>query len=316
MFNNVRDNLSEKEVLNYLDSLNNWGRWGKDDQLGTINFINPEKVKKSLSLAKDGFLVTCARLISSSVRPEMNSQAIRYMVVSGEGRENISPEQIHKRRGALEFIGMVFHGDSITHLDSPAHYFWKGKMYNNRPADLVSSREGAQVNDVEVLRNGIITRGVLLDVAAVKNKKWLEPGEAVTVADLEMAETASGVRVESGDILLVRTGNYQRLLETKEAEAGEPGLGVEITPWLHKREVSVIGSDTTNELAHDQYPNINSPFHTICLTAMGLRLLDNCDLEELATVCKEKNRWEFCISINPLRLKNVTGSPVNPVAVF
>jgi len=300
--------LSEKEVLTYLDSLSNWGRWGKEDELGSVNFINPEKIKKSLSLVKDGFSVTCARLILSSVRPDANVQAARYMIDSGEGRENISPEQIHKRRGALEFIGMVFHGNSITHLDSPAHYFWKGKMYNNRPADLVSAREGAQVNDVEVLRNGIVTRGVLLDVAAIKNKKWLDPGEAITVADLEAAEKFSGVRVESGDVLLVRTGNYQRLRE--------PGLDVGVTPWLREREVSIIGSDTTNELAHDKYPNINSPFHTICLAAMGLWILDNCNLEELAKVCQEKNRREFLISINPLRLKNVTGSPVNPVAVF
>ena len=201
----TKDNLSEKEVLSYLDSLSNWGRWGKEDELGTVNFINPEKVKKSLSLVKDGVSVSCSRQISSSIRPDMKTQAIRYMVESGEGG-----------RKALEFIGMVFHGNSITHIDSPAHYFWKGKMYNRGGGVLVSRGEGAQANDVEVLRNGIATRGVLLDVAAAKNKKWLDAGEEIAVSDLEAAEKLAGIKVQSGDVLLVRTGNYQRLLETKK----------------------------------------------------------------------------------------------------
>ena len=289
--------FSEKEVLNYLDSLSNWGRWGKEDELGTVNFINSEKIKKASSLAKDGTSVTCSRPI----------QAERRAVDSGGGR-----------RAALEYIGMVFHGNSITHLDSLAHYFWKGKMYNGCSTNLVSDLEGAKANDVEVLKNGIVARGVLLDIAAVKNKKWLEPGEEVTISDLEAAEKQTGVKIESGDVLLVRTGNYKRFLETKEVLEilKEPGLGVAVAPWLYKREVAVIGSDTANSHNSNQYKNISNPFHVISLVSMGLWILDNCNLEELAKVCKEKNRWEFLISINPLRLKNVTGSPVNPVAVF
>lgn len=299
--------MNEKEVLNYLDSLSNWGRWGKDDELGTINFITPEKIKKSLFLGRDGVSVTCSRPILSSENPDIKDQVTRTMADSGE-----------ERRAGLEYIGMVFHGKSITHLDSPAHFFWKGKMYNNRSADLVSSREGAQANDVEVLRNGIVTRCVLLDIASAKNKKWLDSEEEVAISDLEAAEKSAGVKVVPGDVLLVRTGNYKRMLETKEVFeiSKEPGLSAAVTPWLHKREVSVIGSDTANSHNSNQYPNISNPFHVISLVSMGLWILDNCNLEELAQVCKEKNRWEFLIAINPLRLKNVTGSPVNPVAIF
>lgn len=300
-------NLNEKEVLSYLDSLSNWGRWGKEDELGTINFINSEKIKKSLALVRDGVSVTCARPIDSSPEPDLKTQALRKETDSGEGR-----------RAGLEYIGMVFHGNSITHIDSPAHYFWKGKMYNNRPADLVSSREGALANDVEVLRNGIVTRGVLLDIAAMKNKKWLDSGEEVTVADLEAAEKSAGIKVTSGDVLLVRTGNYKRVLETKEILeiSKEPGLSAAATPWLRQKEVSIIGSDTANSHKSNQYQNINNPFHVISLVSMGLWILDNCNLENLAKVCKEKNRWDFLIFISPLRLKNGTGSPVNPVAIF
>jgi|SRR3989344_3019335 len=299
--------LGEKEVISYLDSLSNWGRWGKEDELGTVNFINPDKVKKSLALARDGISVTCARMIKSSPEPDLKTQALRKDTDNGEGR-----------RAGLEYVGMVFHGSSITHLDSPAHYFWKGKMYNGRPADLVNSRDGAKANDVEVLRNGIVTRGVLLDIAAVKNKRWLDPGETVTVADLEVAEKLAGIKAEAGDVVLVRTGNYKRSLETKEflEISKEPGLSAAVTPWLWKKEVSVIGSDTANSHKSNEYKNISNPFHVISLVSMGLWILDNANLEELAKTCQEKKQWEFLLVINPLRLKNVTGSPVNPIAVF
>lgn len=284
---------NEKEVLALMDSLSNWGRWGGADELGTINFITKDKTASSKDLIKEGVSITLSRAINTSTRPDMTKEAVRYMIDDGEGRENIAVNKIHKRRGALEFIGMVFHGEAITHIDAPSHYFWKGKMYNNRPADTVSSRGGAGACDADILKNGIFTKGILLDIPASK--------EAVSVGDLEEAEKNQGVKVSSGDVLLVRTGN---------------GLAVDTTRWLREREVAVVGSGSPNEFKHDEFENIDSPFHTVSLCAMGLWILDNCDLEELARVCAEKKRWEFALFIAPLRLKNATGSPVNPIAIF
>src|SRR5260370_26547850 len=137
---------------------------------------------------------------------------MRFMVDSGEGRDTVSPERALQRRGAAEFIGMVFHGYTITHVDAPSHYFWEGQLYNGRSCNTVTSREGATVNSVEVLRDGVESRGVLLDVARTKGVRWLEAGVGVMPEDLEEAEKAAGVRVESCDILLARTGYDRHLL--------------------------------------------------------------------------------------------------------
>jgi len=167
---------SEAEVRGYLKSLSNWGRWGAEDELGTINLITPAKRQAAARLVKDGVSVTCARPISTDISADTTFQPLRFMVDSGEGRDTVAPERALQRRGASEFIGMVFHGYSITHVDSPAHYFWEGQLYNGRSCNLVTSREGATVNSIEVLRDGVVSRGVLLDVARQKGVPWMGPG--------------------------------------------------------------------------------------------------------------------------------------------
>ena len=188
---------TEAQVREYMRTLSNWGRWGKDDELGTINLITPAKRAAAARLVKDGVSVTCARPWSTEITAETTVQGMRFMVDSGEGRDHDSNERILQRRGAAEFIGMVFHGYAITHVDAPPHYFWQGQFYNGRSSNLVTSREGATVNSVEVLRDGVVSRGVLLDVARSRNVKWMGPGEGVMPEDLEAAEAAQGVRVES-----------------------------------------------------------------------------------------------------------------------
>ena len=238
---------------------------------------------------------------------------------SGEGRDTASPERNLERRGASEFIGMVFHGYTITHVDTPAHYFWEGKLYNGRSCSLVTSREGATVESVDLLHDGVVSRGVLLDVARTRSIPWMEPGEGVMPADLEAAERAAGVRVESGDILLVRTGYYARRLAegpVHPLRAGSPALHVACCPWLRERGVAMIGTDTHNDSSPPPYPAMGNSFHVVSLVAMGLWLIDNANLEDLARACGEHGRWEFLLTVAPLRLRNVTGSPVNPIAVF
>jgi kynurenine formamidase len=310
---------SETEVRGYLKSLSNWGRWGAEDELGTINLITPAKRQAAARLVKDGVSVTCARPISTDISADTTFQPLRFMVDSGEGRDTVTPERAIQRRGASEFIGMVFHGYSITHVDSPAHYFWEGQLYNGRSCNLITSREGATVNSIEVLRDGVVSRGVLLDVARQKGVPWMGPGEGVMPADLEAAERAQGVRVEPGDLLLVRTGYYGRRLRegpVNPTQAGNPALHVACCPWLRERGVAMIGTDTHNDVSPLPYPALGNSFHVVCLVAMGLWLIDNGNLEDLARACAERNRWEFLLTVAPLRLPGVTGSPVNPIAVF
>ncbi len=310
---------SETEVKGYLRSLSNWARWGSADQLGTINLITPAKRIAAAGLVRDGVSVTCARPIVTDITADTTFQPLRFMVDSGEGRDTASPERNLERRGASEFIGMVFHGYTITHVDTPAHYFWEGKLYNGRSCTLVTSREGATVESVDLLHDGVVSRGVLLDVARTRSIPWMEPGEGVMPADLEAAERAAGVRVESGDILLVRTGYYARRLAegpVHPLRAGSPALHVACCPWLRERGVAMIGTDTHNDISPPPYPAMGNSFHVVSLVAMGLWLIDNANLEDLARACGEQGRWEFLLTVAPLRLRNVTGSPVNPIAVF
>jgi len=310
---------AEQEVLGYLTSLSNWGRWGDDDELGTVNLITPAKRAAAARLVRDGVTVTCARPIVTDITADTTYQVMRFMVDSGEGRATASPERVRARRGAAEFIGMVFHGFTVTHVDTPAHYFWEGRMYNGRPCDLVTSREGATVEAVEVLHDGVASRGVLLDVARARGVRWLEAGQGVMPEDLEAAERAAGVRVEAGDILVVRTGYYARRLAegpVNPGRDGSPGPHAALLPWLRERGVAVWGSDTHNDVTPTPYPTIGSPFHIGALVAMGLWLIDNMNLEDLAEACARRSRWEFLLTLAPLRLRNVTGSPLNPIAMF
>ncbi|HEX2441460.1 MAG TPA: cyclase family protein [Methylomirabilota bacterium] len=309
---------TESDVLKYLDTLSNWGRWGADDQLGTLNFITPAVRKKAAALVREGVPVSCSRPISTDITADTSFQPLRFMVDSGEGRDTAPLERNLQRRGAAEFIGMVFHGYTITHVDTPAHYFWNGRLYNGRSCNLVTSREGAQVEAVDLLRDGVVSRGVLLDIAALKGR-WLDSGEGVLPEDLEAAERAQGVRVEAGDILLVRTGYYGR----RRAEgarnpgtAGSPALHVASLPWLRERSVAMLGTDTHNDISPLPYPRIGNALHVVGLVAMGLWLIDNGNLEELAQACARYRRCEFMLTVAPLVLERVTGSPVNPIAMF
>ena len=310
---------SESQVREYLKTLSNWGRWGAEDDLGTINLITPVKRLAAARLVRDGVSVTCARPIATDIAADTTFQPVRFMVDSGEGRDTASPERQIQRRGASEFIGMVFHGFSITHVDAPSHYFWDGQLYNGRSCNLVTSREGATVASIETLRDGVVSRGVLLDVARARGGRGVPGGEGVMPEELEAAERAAGVRVEPGDILLVRTGYYGRQVAdgaVSPMQAGSPALHVACCPWLRERGVAMVGSDTHNDVHPPPYPAMGNSFHVVCLVAMGLWLIDNANLEELARACAERGRWEFLLTIAPLRLKNVTGSPVNPIALF
>ena len=310
--------LTESDVIKMISSLSNWGRWGTEDELGTINLITAAKRKRAAALVQDGVPVSCARPIAlNAIGADTTFQPLRFMVDSGERRDHDASERVLARRGASEFIGMVFHGYTITHVDTPAHYFWQGKIYNGRSCNLITSREGAQVESVDLLRDGVVSRGVLLDVAALKGR-GLGAGEGVMPEDLEAAEKAQKVRVEPGDILLIRTGYYARRLKEPlhPLKDGSPAAHVACMPWFRERDIAMLGTDTHNDVSPATHPALGNVVHIVGLVGMGLWLIDNANLEELAKACSARQRWEFMLTIAPLRLQGVTGSPVNPIALF
>ena len=310
---------TETEVLGYVESLSNWGRWGEDDQLGTLNLLSPEKTRQAASLVREGVTVSCARTITFDMAPDVAVQPMHFMVESGEGWDTGNKLTSRKRQLSIDYIGMVFHGTTITHVDSLAHFMWEGKLYNGRPAHLISTSLGATVESIELAQDGIVTRGVLVDVPMVRGVDWVERGEGVMPDDILRAEERCGFNVEEGDVLLVRTGQlYRRGVEgpVDTREAGSTACQAACLPLFRDRSIAMIGSDTGNDVGPSPYSAVPMPIHQIGIPALGLWILDNANLEELAQACKQRNRWEFMLSIGPLRISNGTGSPVNPLAIF
>ena len=302
---------TEEEVLGYMTSLSNWGRWGQDDELGTLNLITPEKRAQAGRLVKEGISVTCSRLIVPEIAPDVVSiPPLHYMINTGESAPSSGPG------GSSDFIGLSYHGYTITHLDSLCHQFWDGKMYNGKSASLVNAQQKATAGHIDRAQDGVVTRGVLLDIARLKGKEWLEEGEAVFPDDLEAAERAQGVRLEEGDALLVRLGWYKKREQTPTPAPGRPGLHAATLPWLHERGVSIILADASQDVDPSGYSKVSLPVHRVGIVAMGLWLIDAANCEELVKVCQRLGRWEFMFVVAPLRFHNATGSPINPLAIF
>jgi kynurenine formamidase len=313
---------SEQEVLTWFEQLSNWNRWGEEDRLGTLNHVTPAKRVSAAALVREGESVSCSWDIRTGQQPGATVENQRYMLSTGlgladEGRKNLLGGG--RAGGAQEFIGMVFHGLDVTHLDSLAHIFWDGKMYGGASASLVSDRQGALMHDVLSVAQGVTTRGVLLDIARLRGVDVLAADDHVYPEDLEAAESAAGVRVEPGDVVLMRTGEGgARRRDRRNYNANKPRSGYQAAclPWIHERGVSMLASDVAQDPTPTGYRTVNMPIHMVGIVAMGLWLIDNCQLEDLADTCNRLGRWEFQFALAPIRFQGVTGSPVNPLAVF
>jgi kynurenine formamidase len=230
------------------------------------------------------------------------------MIATGLDRESFSSK---------DYFALGHHGYAVTHLDALCHIFHKEFMYNGYAREKVTS-SGAELNSIDAVRSGIATRGILLDIAALKGRPWLEPGEAILPDDLEEAERLAGVRVERGDFLLIRTGRFACRAKNGPWNAQErlAGLHASCLPWLHARQVAGLGCDGVSDLIPSRVEKVRMPIHLVAVVAMGLHLLDNADLEALGEACGERKRWEFFFTVAPLVLLKGTGSPVNPLAIF
>ena len=294
--------------------LSNWGRWGPDDERGALNFITPQASAAAAALVTEGVTVSCALELAKTPAADNPTPVMHFMTGAGD----VSAQG---RIRGLEATGDGFmispHGMANTHIDALCHILDGGKMYNGFPASDVLST-GATRNSILAAEQGIATRGVLLDIPRLTGVDWLEPGDGISVAELEAAEAAQGVTVRSGDILLVRTGRDTR----REAEGAWPpfnglaGLLMETLPWIHEREVAILGCDGVSDVLPSNVTDSPLPIHHVIITYMGVHLIDNARLGPLTAACAERNRWEFLLTIAPLRLVGGTASPINPIAMF
>jgi len=307
--------FSNDEMRAIYESVKNWGRWGHDDEAGALNLITPERRAAAAAEVSAGITVSCARELPVTPSIENPHPAMHMMVRGGD--DCVTPGL--GLASTADFVGVAFHGMATSHVDALCHIFVDEQMYNGFPATDVKST-GAQRGSIMCAKDGIAGRGVLLDIARQRGQGHLEPGTAITVADLEAAEAGQGVTVGEGDILLIGTGRDTRRDESGPWHPwrdGLAGLHPETIPWLHERGISVLGCDGVSDVLPGNHPSDwPMPIHQCVIVAMGVHLLDNLRLDRLATTCAEQNRWSFLLTVAPLRIEGGTGSPANPIALF
>jgi kynurenine formamidase len=293
------------------EECSNWGRWGPDDERGTLNLIGPEQRIRAAHLVKTGQTVSCALPINSIGDSENTTPAMHAMVRGGDVADGQTV------RFLSDYLAVAPHGVAHSHLDALCHFFWTGRMYNDRPVGMVTTL-GAQANAITIGQDGILSRAILLDIPRPLHVEWLETDHAITVADLEAAEAEAGIKVESGDILLVRTGRHarRRALGPWDPRVALAGLHHQTAPWLKERGVALLGCDGVTDVRKQPFTETPHPMHILTLVAMGMQLLDNLDLDGLAEACNQQRRWEFLFVVAPLKLPGGTASMVNPIAVF
>lgn len=310
--------VSVREFEEIFESVKNWGRWGSSDELGTLNLLTPEKVRAAAASVSSGRRVSMAIPINKVAGPDNPNQAIHFVVQGHDVAVDSS-----KVRFALDFMGMACHGDCHTHVDALCHISYDGLTYNGRPATEVLTTTGATALDIDVQNKGIVGRGVLLDTPRLRGVEWLEPGEAVGRAELEACEAAEGVRLEEGDILLLRTGHHRRRLELGAWDnrpppvgEGKAGIHIDAVPWMHERGLAAFLPDGDGETLPSVVEGVTYPIHALQVVAMGMLVSDSLQFEDLVAACEEESRYEFMVVGLPLRLPGGTGSPWNPIAIF
>ncbi len=299
--------LTTKDIEEMMTTLSNWGRWGKEDQMGTFNLITPKKRKQAAALVQEGNSISLARELTES-QPGGAKPFEHKMTSTGLTAGAIS---------AADVYSFNYHGYLLTHLDALCHLFHRDRLYNNFPQGQVSEK-GAQKLSVTNMKNGLFTRGVLIDIPRLLNVQYLEGSHAIFPEDLEAWEKKAGLKVESGDALLIRTGSWaRRLVESEEAiEKNFAGLHASCLPWLKKRDVAIVGSDLATDVFPSGIEGFVLPVHWVVINAMGMPILDNCDLEALSEAANKQKRWSFLLTAAPLPVQGGTGSPLNPIATF
>jgi len=299
--------VTVETIDEWMVDLSNWGRWGEADERGTLNLITPEHRVAAAGLVREGVSVSLSHDYIKEEAPDATSPLHHEMIGAAGSGAFVSDR-----------IDISYHGFAHSHIDALCHMSHEGLMYNGFSRGEISEDEGCGRLAVTTMKDGIVTRGILMDIAQLHGVDFLEPGTPILVEDLEAWEERAGVRVGPGDVLLVRSGRWAR-----RASEGPwatvtlaAGLHPSVAPWLHERGVAVLGSDYTNDQLPSGIPGAFMPIHQLTLVAMGMPLFDNLDLEALAAEANARERWEFFFVAAPLAVTGGTGSPLNPLAIF
>lgn len=295
-----------EDYIAYRRETRNWGRWGDDDEVGALNLVTAEKRLEAIGLVRSGRTVSLNRPYPKNPAPYNPTPAQHFMRIHDRGQG---------AGAVVDYYGFVYHGQAMTHIDALCHVWDEDGMWNGRKPSEVLDTGGARFGDITAWGDGIVTRGVLLDVPRHRGEPYVTPEQPVTAEELEAVAEAQAVEVRAGDALLVYSG-----LEAFRADRGReeqsrkrPGLHASCARFVREHDVALLGWDMMD--AYPQEQEMPWPVHGV-LFAYGVALLDNALLEPLAAVCAEEGRHEFMLMVHPLRVEGGTGSPVNPVAMF
>lgn len=307
------DHLRTSSFAAAFDAVSNWGRWGGDDQLGTLNHLLGGRGARAFSdEVQSCQQVGLSRKISPTWSEANQSPVLHHMISSGA-------EAHHGAHGMSDWFGVAAHGFGITHVDALNHMSWFGQLYNGVPASTVTTSRGGSFGSIEAMSDGILARGILLDVPAHRGVDHLERRAPIGVEDLEGCERDQGVEVRPGDVVVIRTGRDAREAVHGEADYwvdGIEGLHYSCAQWLHDRDVSMLVTDAGGDVVPSGVDDVGFPLHVLCLVSMGLWMVDNAHVEELRRMCEESGRWSFGFTVSVPRFKNATGAPANPIAVL
>jgi kynurenine formamidase len=299
--------VTKAEADRWMTELSNWGRWGKDDQLGALNLITPEKRRQAMALAKSGTVISLERKIVPSRAPdETKADGKPHGVAFYDIRFKTFPAG--DPRGNDGFSSDIqeshVHGP-MTHLDALCHDSANGKLYNGYPLETVSQEVGCRRLGLDNLKEGIVTRGILIDMTRLKSASSREPGTRVYVDDIDAWEKQTGLKVSPGDALFV----YNPARPGAQPPVPAAGFDLSVVPWMKARGVAVTSN--VMAIADDRHAD-----HRLVLVALGTYLLDGVTLDGLAETAARMNRWEFMLVVAPLQVPGSTGSIVNPLAMF
>ena len=304
--------MSRVEFDALLKQVDNSGRWGDQDERGTLNLITPDVRRTAASEVKTGVTMSLAReMVHGQPEGGLGPIAVDLLVIS----DSIIGPSDGSVVWAVERTSLLYHGWSYTHIDALSHMpAYHGRGYNKVPSAHAPPVDQVR-NSVAAMRDGLMTRGVLIDLPALKGVPYVAPGGAITAKDFEAWEKRAGLRVRPGDIVLVRSGRWSEAASTANV-AGSAGIHPSVATWLRTRGVAALGDEGGTDTRPTTVEGINSPLHVLALVGMGMPLIENLDLERLASEAAAQRRWTFLLVIAPLNVRGATGSAVNPIAVF
>ena len=294
--------------------LSNWGRWGPDDQHGTLNLITPDKTRQAAGLVRDGVTVPLAHFVTEE--DAMDSQTFGP---TEHWMTSVNP-QTGLPNFALDAISFSLHDGMLSHLDALCHYRTEvdGEylIFNGYPQNL--DADGCKDLAIDRMAGGYVSRGILVDMPLLRGVDWLPPSTPIYVSDLEEWERFAGVRVEPGDVLLVRTGRWAKREQEGPWAYGQGGAGLHasVLPWLHERGVALLVGDAVNDVQPSGVEGIGRPIHQLTQVNLGLPIVDNGYLEDAAREAAARRRWAFMVSWQIPAIVGGTAAPFNAIATF